>query len=72
MKVVNEVAETDEPKETKKRKTEEPNGGQTGTTDHQDGRKGNGTFEELMATRSGTAQWRNSASVFNLIHQKKS
>lgn len=47
MKVDNEKAESDEPKETKKRKMKDPEDDQTGTTDNLGGRKGNGTFGEF-------------------------
>lgn len=46
MKVDNGEAEFDD---AKKRKTEDMEDGQTGTTDKQDGRKGSGSLKQLIS-----------------------
>lgn len=49
MKVDNGVAESDGPKESKRRETEDTKDGHTGTTDKQDGRKGSLLFKQLIS-----------------------
>lgn len=50
MQVDNGVAESEEPKETKKRKTEDVDDGHAGTTDKQDDQKGSRLYKQSISS----------------------